>query len=580
MLRVFHERCFGCDNVLVIFSRRKKPVLFVRMLNPSIEQGESTVVLNVPTTHDGLFGFAKYLSSTCYVSIVGMTCAGSVDYIERKLIKYEGIRNVLVVLLTQKAEIQYDPARLVPLEIVSFVEALGFSAKLIEFNDNGLATVDVQIHDMSCSNCVRKIEGEMSRISGIVAVFVSLSTCRAHFEYKTVSIGPRTIIRALNALGFQAELVQNKSKLESSRYGRKILIKTWRNSFFLSLAFSLPSMLVMYLFVDQGLPNQQHVIVPGLSVENLVMFLFCTPVQLFGCKYFYIEAIEHRTTNMDVLIVLATTIAYSYSLLVVLAAVLVSGPSPTSFFNTPPMVITLVALGRWLQHIAKCKMTETITKLTSLQPAVGRLVKLDHKNGALVDEEFISASLIERGDLIRIRPGEMVPVDGRIVEGKSMCDESVITGEAMPVAKTTGSIVIGGTWNQNGPLLIEATHVGHDTALSQIIRLVEDAQTSKAPIQQLADRVASLFVPFVCAVSCVTLLTWLAIGCMRYDILLKYSTRQQLVAKVEVILEFAFEFAITVLCVSCPCALGLATPTALMVGTDHGARNGILIKGD
>lgn len=205
------------------------------------------------------------------------------------------------------------------------------------------------------------------------------------------------------------------------------------------------------------------------------------------------------------------------------------------------------------------------------------------KDGGILKEEVINANLIKRGDFIKVTPGSKIPVDGKVRQGESMCDEAIITGESMPVSKKPGSIVIGGTINQNGSLIIEATHVGQDTALSQIVRLVEEAQTSKAPIQQLADRIAGLFVPVVCSVSALTLLAWCLIGLLRFDLIKYYSPYHRDtdhdVSNLEMTIELAFQFAITVLCVSCPCALGLATPTAVMVGTGAGATNGILIKG-
>jgi Cu+-exporting ATPase len=554
----------------------------------------------------------------CYVSISGMTCAGCVNYIQTTLMQNQGIRNVLIALLTEKAEIQYDPDRLVPSQVVLLVEQLGFGAKLIESNTNGISTLDLHIDGMSCSSCVNKIEKEISKIAGVVEASVSLSTCRGHFTYKTIAIGPRSIIKAVSDLGFNADLIHNESKSTALVLGHQKSIKRWRNSFILSFIFSLPSMIAMFVFMfvlphfyghrmgpmsngsqsqnqtsDQSNDDPHHfdhhnmfLIIPGLSLENLLMFLFCTPVLIFGGKYFYIQAakaLKHRTTNMDVLIVLATTIAYVYSIVVLLVAVFLNGPSPTTFFDTPPMLMMFVALGRWLEHIAKGKTSEALTKLLSLQPAEGCLVKFD-ASGTLLKEEFINASLIQRGDLIKVRPGEKFPSDGTIVEGESMCDESLITGEAMPVAKQIGSIVIGGTLNQDGALIMEATHVGQETALSQIIKLVEEAQTSKAPIQQLADRIAGYFVPLVCLLSCLTLVVWIVIGFIRYDLVLKYSPYTKYerphVSKIETILELAFQFAITVLCISCPCALGLATPTAVMVGTGRGANNGILIKGN
>ncbi|XP_021371142.1 copper-transporting ATPase 1-like isoform X2 [Mizuhopecten yessoensis] len=542
----------------------------------------------------------------CFLRVTGMTCASCVNSIEKNLGKMEGIKLVLVALMAQKAEVKYDPAYILPSQIANAISNLGFHATVLENEMPGQGIVELLINGMTCSSCVHLIESSLMKKPGLITASVALATCKGRFEYDPEVTGARQIIDIIRELGFEADLYTDDDK-SASRYDHRHEIKRWRTSFFWSLIFGVPSMVIMMYFMfakptpdvhsDMGnltdnmttTPLPQHsmednhiMLTAGLSLDNLLMFILATPVQFFGGRIFYIQAfkaLKHGAANMDVLVVLATTISYLYSISVVVAAMILQEEvSPMTFFETTPMLMVFISLGRWLEHVAKGKTSEALAKLMSLQAVEACLVEVD-KEGNLFNEKTISVDLVQRGDILKVLPGEKIPVDGKVLEGSSTCDESLITGESMPVIKTAGSSVIGGAINQNGMLLVTATHVGSDTTLSQIVRLVEEAQTSKAPIQQLADTIAGYFVPVVCSLSILTLISWVIVGYTNIYLVDPYFEENGPVSVNEAVFQKAFQYAITVLSIACPCALGLATPTAVMVGTGVGATNGILIKG-
>uniref|UniRef100_A0A673VMX8 Copper-transporting ATPase 1 n=1 Tax=Suricata suricatta TaxID=37032 RepID=A0A673VMX8_SURSU len=484
-------------------------------------------------------------SSKCYIQVTGMTCASCVANIERNLRREEGIYSVLVALMAGKAEVRYNPAVIQPPMIAEFIRELGFGATMIENADEGDGVLELVVRGMTCASCVHKIESILTKHRGIFYCSVALATNKAHIKYDPEIIGPRDIIHTVESLGFEASLV--KKDRSASHLDHKREIRQWRRSFLVSLFFCIPVMgLMIYMMVmdhylathhhNQSMSQEEMInihssmflerqILPGLSIMNLLSFLLCVPVQFFGGWYFYIQAyraLKHKTANMDVLIVLATTIAFAYSLVILLVAMYERAKvNPITFFDTPPMLFVFIALGRWLEHIAKGKTSEALAKLISLQATEATIVTLDSDN-ILLSEEQVDVELVQRGDIIKVVPGGKFPVDGRVIEGHSMVDESLITGEAMPVAKKSGSTVIAGSINQNGSLLIRATHVGADTTLSQIVKLVEEAQTSKAPIQQFADKLSGYFVPFIVIISIGTLLVWIIIGFLNFEIVETY----------------------------------------------------------
>ncbi|NWW06217.1 ATP7A ATPase, partial [Oreocharis arfaki] len=541
--------------------------------------------------------------SKCYVQVTGMTCASCVANIERNLRREDGIHSILVALMAGKAEVRYNPAVIHPAAIAELIRELGFGATVMENCGEGDGILELFVRGMTCASCVHKIESTLMKTNGVLYCSVALATNKAHIKYDPEAIGPRDVIQVIKDLGFTPSLV--KKDRSASHLDHKQEIRQWKRSFVVSLVFCIPVMgLMIYMMVMDSQLSDAHAhhnmsseereaihssmvleyqLLPGLSVMNFLSFLLCVPVQVFGGWHFYIQAsraLRHNTANMDVLVVLATSIAFLYSFVVLLVAMAERAKvNPVTFFDTPPMLFVFISLGRWLEHVAKGKTSEALARLISLQATEATIVTLGPDN-VLLSEEQVDVELVQRGDIVKVVPGGKFPVDGRVIEGHSMVDESLITGEAMPVTKKPGNTVIAGSINQNGSLLILATHVGADTTLSQIVKLVEEAQTSKAPIQQFADKLSGYFVPFIVAVSVVTLLAWIIIGFVDFEIVEKYFLGyNKSISAAEAIIRFAFQASITVLCIACPCSLGLATPTAVMVGTGVGAQNGILIKG-
>uniref|UniRef100_A0A667ZK97 P-type Cu(+) transporter n=1 Tax=Myripristis murdjan TaxID=586833 RepID=A0A667ZK97_9TELE len=503
--------------------------------------------------------------SKCFIQIGGMTCASCVANIERNLKNEPGIYSVLVALMASKAEVRYSPDVIDPLRIAECVRELGFTASVMENYEGSDGNLELVVRGMTCASCVHKIESSLMKEKGIIYASVALATNKAHIKYESEIIGPRDVIKLIESLGFEASLVKRDRTASHLDHSKEI--RQWRKSFLVSLFFCVPVMgMMMYMIIDL----------------NTSFFVLSSP-QFIGGRYFYIQAykaLKHRSANMDVLIVLATSIAFTYSLIILIVAMVEKAKvNPITFFDTPPMLFVFISLGRWLEQIAKSKTSEALSKLMSLQATEATVVILN-SDKSILSEEQVDVELVQRGDVVKVVPGGKFPVDGRVIEGHSMADESLITGEAMPVTKKPGSSVIAGSINQNGSLLISATHVGMDTTLSQIVKLVEEAQTSKAPIQQYADKISGYFVPFIVGISLLTLFAWILIGFLDFPLVEKYFPGyDKSISKAEAVIRFAFQASITVLCIACPCSLGLATPTAVMVGTGVGAQNGILIKG-
>lgn len=508
-----------------------------------------------------------------------MTCASCSSKIQRNLSLIPGVLEASVNLLGEKATILTDGS-VDANTLVRSVSGMGFSAK--ELSQDSGRKISLFVQGMVCASCPPRIELALSQMSGIQSVSADLNLERVVVVYDA-PLGPRGIIAKLVDLGYDAELWDKEEEDSTSRYSKSDEIKERFNQFMASMVFTLPIFLLMMVFMHiPGLKSKLMTEViysydgPGIKLPAawLVSFLLATPVQFWTGARFYTgayRAMRNGSANMDVLIAMGTSAAYFYSVYVVIERIFNPSMSGHQFFETSAMLISFVMMGKWLEALTKGKTSEAIQKLMELQPDTAIILEFD-ANGKISREVEISMKLLQSGDLVKVLPGTRVPCDGEVVMGDTSVDEALVTGESMPKTKGPGDKVIGGTVNQTGLLHVRAEGVGEASMLSGIIRLVEDAQTSKAPIQAYADYISARFVPGVVFVSACTLVIWYALaasGSIPGDWTKKEGSD----------FLFAFMFAISVLVIACPCALGLAVPTAVMVGTGVGARHGVLIKG-
>jgi Cu+-exporting ATPase len=496
-------------------------------------------------------------------SVTGMSCGACVGKVEKKIKSLPGVGSVQVALLSSRALVEFLPGQCSEATIEEAVRDLGFSATHLGTETPG-AKSSTRVHDltvtgMTCSNCSGKVEKALARLPGVTKVVVSVATHRARVEVDSTdpnAVGIRNLLDCVQGLGYGADILAPGSDISTMGKAQEEETAGWLRSFLISLAFMAP---VIYGMITMTM------------LPDWLVGLLTTPVQ-FGVGWRFYRAAwmsaKHWNFGMDALVVVGTTTAYAYSALALMVAEIKPHFVPHVFFEASGMLLTFVTLGKYIEAKAKGRTSQALTLLMQLQPRTATLV--DPKTS---DEKDIDIGLVQPGDLLRVLPGSQVPTDGQVVSGGSYVDESMITGEPIPVQRKPGDELVGGSVNQNGMMVMRATRVGGETLLAQIAKLVQEAQMSKAPIQAIADHLAGIFTPAVLTFALLTFFVWY-VSALTGSIPPEWMEEDGGDAFL-----FALLFSISVVVISCPCALGLATPTAVMVGTGVGAQNGLLIKG-
>jgi Cu+-exporting ATPase len=476
--------------------------------------------------------------------ITGMTCANCVSTVERNLGKVEGVTNANVNLTTERAAVDFDPAHATLAGMLERIRRAGY--------DVATGEADLVLHGLSDPGDAARLEKALLAVDGVLEAQVNVATERARVQYIPTIASQLDLRHAVQAAGFEAaELGGDAEDVE--RAAREAELAKQKRLVFTGLLFAAP-LFFLSMGRDLGLLPAALASAPWLDWLFLAL---ATPVQFYVGASYYVsgtKSLLNGSANMDVLVAMGSSVAYFYSLAVLLG--LVPGHL---YFETSAVIIALIRVGKYMEARAKGHTGDAIRKLMDLRPQTARVLR----DGEAVE---IPSADVQVGDLVVVRPGEKFPVDGVVMEGSSSADESMLTGESMPVSKGPGDQVIGATMNRMGRLTFEATKVGKATALAQIVRLVEDAQTTKPKIQQLGDRVSAVFVPAVIAIAAVTFSLW-------------YFVAAPPAAGAEMdLFTRAMINAVAVLLIACPCAMGLATPTAVMVGTGRGAEMGVLLK--
>ena len=496
--------------------------------------------------------------------IVGMTCASCVAHVEGALNNLTGVEKAVVNLGAAKANVEYDPERVSPAQMFAAVTDVGYEV--------GNASVTLNVSGMTCASCVAHVEGGLKDLDGVTQAIVNLALNTAKVEYVPTMVTVADMKRAVHDVGYEAEQKNDQvSAMDREREARQKEIR--RQGTYLAIGTPIALIIMIGTFRDM-LPADLMWLIPSFLAEKWLLGLLTTPIVFGPGRQFFVNSfrgLRHGVTDMNLLYATGIGAAYGIAVINTLFPDAGFGGKGATFFESAALLTWFIVLGRFLEALTRGRASEAIRKLMSLQPKIARVLR----DGR---EMEIPADEVMAEDIVLVRPGERVPVDGVVKEGYSAVDESMLTGESLPVEKKIGDNVIGGTMNKTGAFRFVATKVGADTALAQIIKLVEDAQASKAPIQKLADWVAGHFILGVHVLALLVFVFWFFVGYrLFFDPSTGFVLSPYTLGEIGVF-GFSLLLSVTVLVVSCPCAVGLATPSAMMAGAGKAAENGVLFK--
>lgn len=616
-ISLLSERAVVEHDSCIITPKAIAEIIEDRGFGAEVLQTEVSRPISNPRTKNQTSNQSQIDLTTTKVAIEGMTCGACTSAVEGGFKDVEGLVQFNISLLAERAVLIHDIAKLSPKQIVEIIEDRGFDAHILSSQrgsaepSTAMPNVHLKVFGLPTPSAATALEDVLRLLPGVSSAVVNFATSRVNVTHNPSLTGLRVLVETIENLGYNALLADaddNNAQLESLAKTREI--QEWRRAFWYSLSFAVPVFLIS-MIIPMIIPRLDFgsslLWIPGLYLGDLICLMLTIPVQFGVGKRFYIssyKSLKHGSPTMDVLVTLGTSAAFFFSVAAMLVSIVIPPHTrPSTVFETSSMLITFITLGRYLENRAKGQTSKALSRLMSLAPSMATIYAdpiaaekaaenwdaivpsdLAEKKGPIphdqssnaAEEKIIPTELIEVGDIVILRPGGQVPADGTVTRGQSYVDESMVTGEAVEILKRPGSDLMAGTVNGAGRIDFRVTRAGRDTQLSQIVKLVQEAQTSRAPIQRMADIVAGYFVPTILALGLLTFVSWMVLSHV-----LPPSECPEIFLKAESGGKFmvCLKLCISVIVFACPCALGLSTPTAVMVGTGVGAEQGILVKG-